>query len=196
MLETFYGEKQPLSDDANLERRTAQALRHYREALAMVENLEREEASAHQALIEMLPDFERAILEDRAPSIRQNLFETGLAVVARSDEASYALNEATATLEVARQALTALEQQLGYIPVVPTVGADSKDIVHSLIADSGHIDTLRCVIAGVLAIHALFCGKGRRGWPGRQGVYARLRRAMPAHDGVNGIGKCSNTTES
>jgi len=66
LLETFYGEKQPLSDDANLERRTAQALRHYREALAMVENLEREEASAHQGLIEMLPDFERAILENRA----------------------------------------------------------------------------------------------------------------------------------
>lgn len=94
----------------------------------MVENLEREESSAHQALIEMLPDFERAIFEDRAPSIRQNLFETDLAAVARSDEASYALNEATATLEVARQALTALEQQLGYIPVVPTVSADSKDM--------------------------------------------------------------------
>jgi hypothetical protein len=33
-----------LSDDANLESRTAQALRHYREALAKVETLEREEA--------------------------------------------------------------------------------------------------------------------------------------------------------
>jgi len=43
------------------------------------------------------------------------------------------LNEATATLGVARQALTALEQQLGYIPDVPTAGADSKDIGHSLI---------------------------------------------------------------
>jgi hypothetical protein len=122
-----------LSDDANLESRTAQALRHYREALAMVENLEREEASAHQALIEMLPDFERAIFEDRAPSVRPNLFETGLVAVARSDDAWCALNEATATLEVARQALTALEQQLGYIPDLPTAGADSKDIGHRLI---------------------------------------------------------------
>ena len=122
-----------MSDDANLESRTAQALRHYREALAKVETLEREEASAHRALIAMLPDFERAILENRAPSVRQNLFETGLATVARSDEAWYALNEATATLGVARQALTALEQQLGYIPDVPTAGADSKDIGHSLI---------------------------------------------------------------
>ena len=99
----------------------------------MVENLEREEASAHQALIEMLPDFERAIFEDRAPSVRPNLFETGLAAVARSDDAWCALNEATAALEVARQALTALEQQLGYIPDLPTAGADSKDIGHRLI---------------------------------------------------------------
>jgi hypothetical protein len=133
LLETFCGGEQPLSDDASLESRTAQALLHYREALARIENLEREEASAHQALIEMLPDFERAILEDRAPSVRQNLFETGVAAVARSDGAWYALNEATATLEVARQALTALERRLGYVPEVPTLGADSKDIGHSLI---------------------------------------------------------------
>ena len=58
----------------------------------MVESLEREEASAHQALIEMLPDFERAIFEDRAPSVRQNLSETGLAAVTRSDDAWCALN--------------------------------------------------------------------------------------------------------
>jgi len=28
-----------------------------------------------------------------------------------------------------------------------------------------------------------FC-KQRRGWPGRQRVHARLRRAMPGHDGT------------
>jgi hypothetical protein len=122
-----------LSDDANLENTTGEALRHYREALAKVENLEREEASAHQALIEVMPAFERAILENRAPSVRQNLFETSVAAVARSDDSWRALNEATATLEVARQALTALEQQLGYIPDLPTAGEDSKDIGHSLI---------------------------------------------------------------
>jgi DNA-binding MarR family transcriptional regulator len=74
-----------MSDDANLESRTAQALRHYRAALAKVENLEREEASAHQALIEMLPDFGRAILEDSAPSLKDRLFETGSAAVSRSN---------------------------------------------------------------------------------------------------------------
>jgi len=51
-----------------------------------------------------------------------------LATVVRSDEACYALIEAAATLGVARQALTALEQQLGYIPDVPTAGADSRTL--------------------------------------------------------------------
>lgn len=121
-----------MSDDTDLEEKTVEALRQYRKALATLESLEQEDASAHRALTSMLPDFERAILEDRAPSVRQKLFETGLAAVARSDEAWYVLNEATATLEVARQALTSLEQQLGYIPDVPTAGADSRDIGHSL----------------------------------------------------------------
>lgn len=128
-LARLYKEKQPLSDDTDLEEKTVEALRQYRKALATVESLEQEDASAHRALTSMLPDFERAI---RAPSVRQNLFETGLAAVARSDEAWYALNEATATLEVARQALTSLEQQLGYIPDVPTAGADSRNLGHSL----------------------------------------------------------------
>jgi hypothetical protein len=124
--------RKPLSDDTDLEEKTVEALRQYRKALATLESLEQEDASAHRALTSMLPDFEREILEDRAPSVRQNLFETGLAAVARSDEAWYALNEVTATLEVARQALISLEQQLGYIPDVPTAGADSSDIGHSL----------------------------------------------------------------
>ena len=46
-----------MSDNADLESKTIEALRHYREALATVENLEREEASAHQALTSMLPGF-------------------------------------------------------------------------------------------------------------------------------------------
>ena len=52
-----------MSDNANLESKTVEALRHYREALASVENLEREEASAHRALTSMLPDLGCALLE-------------------------------------------------------------------------------------------------------------------------------------
>jgi hypothetical protein len=104
-----------MSDDADLETRTIEALRHYREALATVENLEREEASAHRALTSMLPDLGRAILEDDAPSLKRSLFETGSIAVLRLDEAWAALSEATARLDSARLTLAALEQQLGYI---------------------------------------------------------------------------------
>jgi hypothetical protein len=80
---------------------------------------------------QMLPDIERAILEDGAPSVKEDLFQTGLAAVSRSNEAWDALSNATTTLEVARQALVALEQQLGYIPGVSKVAAYSRTIRHS-----------------------------------------------------------------
>lgn len=98
-----------MSDDADLRNRTVEALRRYREALTRIETLEQEDASAHRALTSMLPDFERAILGDGIPSMKENLFRTGLAAVSRSNEAWYALSEATTTLEIARQALVALE---------------------------------------------------------------------------------------
>ncbi len=107
-----------MSDNADLEDRTIEALRHYREALATVENLEREEASAHRALTSMLPDLGRALLEEEAPSLMHSLFEIGSAAVLLSDEARAALNEAIAKLDSARLTLAALEQQLGYIPGV------------------------------------------------------------------------------
>lgn len=118
MARTFYRGRKPLSDQAGLEKKTIEALRQYRKALDTVERLEEAEASAHRALTGMLPDFERAILEDCTPSVKDNLFQTGLAAVSRSNETWDALNEATTSLVVARQALVALEQQLGYIPGV------------------------------------------------------------------------------
>ena len=61
-----------MSGNADLESKTIEALRHYREALATVENLEREEASAHQALTSMLPDLGCALLEEGAPSFKRS----------------------------------------------------------------------------------------------------------------------------
>lgn len=112
-------------DNTDLEEITMEALRQYRRALARVETLEQEEAFALRALTSMLPDLGRAILEDDAPSLKGRLFETGSAAVSRSNEARSALSAATATLEVARQALVKLEQQLGYIPDAP-MAADSQ----------------------------------------------------------------------
>jgi len=70
----------------------------------------------------MLPDLERAVLEDRPPSTRKKLFNAGARAVTQLNEARQLFNEATATLDGARQALAALEQQLGYIPDVPAKG--------------------------------------------------------------------------
>lgn len=120
-----------MSDQADLEKKTVEALRYYRKALATVESREQAEASAQQALTGMLPDLERAILEDCAPSVKDNLVQTGLAAVSRSNEAWDALSKATTTLEVARQALVALEQQLGYIPGVSKVATNPRSIRHN-----------------------------------------------------------------
>ena len=113
-----------MSGNTDLESKTIEALRHYREALGTVENLEREEASAHQALTNMLPDLSCALLEDGAPSLKRRLFEIGSVAVLRSDEAWTALSEATAKLDAARLTLAALEQQLGYIPGVSIAPGD------------------------------------------------------------------------
>lgn len=131
MARTFHRERKPLSDQTDLEKKTIEALGQYRKALASVESQQEAEASAQRALTGMLPDLERAILEDGAPSVEDNLFQAGLAAVSRSNEAWDALSKATTTLEVARQALVALEQQLGYIPGVSNVAANSRSIRHS-----------------------------------------------------------------
>lgn len=113
-----------MSSNAKLESKTVEALRHYREAFAAVESLEREEASAHRALTSILPDLGCALLEEGAPSLKRSLFEIGSVAVSRSDEAWAALSEATAKLDSARLTLVALEQQLGYVPYVSIAPGD------------------------------------------------------------------------
>lgn len=113
-----------MSDHTELESRIVEAIRHYREALALVEHLEREDAAAHQALTSMLLDLGRALQDEAAPSLQDSLFETGSAAVSRSDNTWAALSKATARLDAARLTVAALEQQLGYIPAVSTEAGD------------------------------------------------------------------------
>jgi hypothetical protein len=112
-----------MSGNTDLESKTIEALRRYREALSTVENLERGEASAHQTLTHMLPDLGCALLEKEAPPLK-HLFGIGSVAVLRSDDAWTVLREATAKLDAARLILAALEQQLGYIPGVSIAPAD------------------------------------------------------------------------
>jgi len=90
-----------MSGNTDLESKTIEALRHYREAFATVENLEREEASARRALTSMLPDLECALLEDDPPSLKRTLLEIVSLAMLRSDEAWTELREATAKLDAA-----------------------------------------------------------------------------------------------
>jgi hypothetical protein len=113
-----------MSGISDIECKTIEALRHYREALSTVENLERKEASAHQALTNMLPDLSYALIDEGAPALKRSLFKIGSVAVLRSDEAWTALSEATAKLDTARLTLAALEQQLGYIPGVSIAPGD------------------------------------------------------------------------
>jgi len=112
-----------MSDNTGLESRTVEAIRHYREALALVEKLEREDACAHRALTRTLLDLERALRDEAPPHLNNSLFEIGCAAVSRSDETWADLVEATSRLETARLTVALLERQLGYIPKVP-MGAD------------------------------------------------------------------------
>lgn len=106
-----------MSDNSNLEKRTIEAIRHYREALAVVDGLERKERSAHRALTRILLELERA-LRSEDPRFLKDSIEIGLTAVSRRDEAWANLSEATARLDSARSTLAALERQLGHIPAV------------------------------------------------------------------------------
>jgi hypothetical protein len=114
-----------MSDKTGLESRTVEAIRQYREALALVENLEREDACAHRALTRTLLDLGRAMKDEAAPHLKNSLFEIGSAAVSRSDKTWADLVEATSRLESARLTLALLERQLGYIPKV-SLGADHE----------------------------------------------------------------------
>jgi len=113
-----------MSGNTDVESKSIEALRHCREALGTVENPEREEASAHQALTNMLPDLSCALLDEGTPSFKRRLFEIGSVALLRSDKAWAALSQATAKLDSARLTLAVLDQQLGYIPGVSIAAGD------------------------------------------------------------------------
>ncbi len=115
-----------MNHDPNLKGKTIEAMQQYREELLKVETLEQEEDSARRVMTEMVSDIERAIVEDCTSALRQNLFRTCQAAVARLSEVSHELTEATARLDASGQRFATLEKQLGYIPVLPAVRTVSK----------------------------------------------------------------------
>ncbi|MEY9643399.1 hypothetical protein ABIF66_011692 [Bradyrhizobium japonicum] len=109
-----------MSDNTDLEGRVVEAIRYYREALARLETLEREEACTHRALTSTLVDLSRAMRDEASPHLKDSLLQISSAAISQVDKTSAAMVEATAKLESARLTLAALEGQLGYIPRVPS----------------------------------------------------------------------------
>ncbi len=116
-----------MSSDANLKEKVIQAVHHYRDALAKVEELEKEEAHAQQTLTELLRHVEVAIVDSHACLARHDLFEAGQAAISRLSRVRRALSAATAALDETYRTLAALDRALGHIPISQTHGGDQRD---------------------------------------------------------------------
>ncbi len=116
-----------MSSDANLKEKVIQAVHHYRDALAKVEELEKEEAHAQQTLTELLRHVEVAIVDSHACLARHDLFEAGQAAISRLSRVRRALSAATAALDETYRTLAALDRALGHIPISQTPGDDQRD---------------------------------------------------------------------
>ena len=116
-----------MSGDADLKEKVIQAVHHYRDALAKVEELEKYEARAQQTLTELLRHVEVAVVDSHASLARHDLFEAGQAAISRLNGVRRALRDATAALDETYRTLAALDQALGYIPISQTPGGDQRD---------------------------------------------------------------------
>jgi paraquat-inducible protein B len=116
-----------VSGDANLKKKVIQAVHHYRDALAKVGELEKEEARAQQTLTELFRNVEVAIVDSHASLARHDLFEAGQAAISRLNGVRRALSAATAALDETYRTLAALDQALGRIPLSQTPGGDQRD---------------------------------------------------------------------
>ncbi len=116
-----------MSENADLERKAIEALRHYREALATAEQLEQEEAAARQELFKRIDRFDAPNVADRTSPEKPEVVAASQAAISRLSEVRTALSRATAALDAAYRALAALDEELGYIPgvTVPKPGGPS-----------------------------------------------------------------------
>ncbi len=105
-----------MSENADLDKRAAEALLRYRGALARVEALEQDEAVAHRALVEWRSLVENSNLDGGGSAARSNLAEAGQNAISRLHDIRVAMSEATAELKSALTTLVAFDDALGYLP--------------------------------------------------------------------------------
>lgn len=116
-----------MSENADLEKRAVEALLHYREALARVEALEKEEATAHQALVEWRGRVEKSTSDPAASIARSNLLGAGHEAISRLHNIRLAMSEATAELKSAFTTLVTFDDALGYLPIPEATDSNVKD---------------------------------------------------------------------
>jgi hypothetical protein len=92
-------------------------LLHYREALTRVEALEKEEATAHPALVEWRGRIEKSTSDPAASIARSNLLGAGHEAISRLHNVRLAMSEATAELKSAFTIFAAFDDALGYLPI-------------------------------------------------------------------------------
>jgi hypothetical protein len=105
-----------MSENADLDKRAAEALLRYRAALARVEALEQDEAVAHRALVEWRSLVENSNLDGGGSAARSNLAEAGQNAISRLHDIRVVMSEATAELKSALATLVAFDDALGYLP--------------------------------------------------------------------------------
>lgn len=116
-----------MSENVDLEKRALEALLHYREALAKVEALEKEEATAHQALVEWRGRVEKSTSDVVNSDARSNLIEAGQNAISRLHNIRFTMSEATAELKSAFTTLVAFDDALGYLPIPKATDSNVKN---------------------------------------------------------------------
>lgn len=120
-------ESERMSANADKETRALEALLGYRDALARVEALEKEESTAHQALVEWRDRVEKLTSDIASSDARSNLAEAGQNAISRLHNIRFAMSEATAELKTAFTTLVAFDDALGYLPIPEKTNANVKD---------------------------------------------------------------------
>jgi seryl-tRNA synthetase len=116
-----------MNENADLEKRALEALNLYRKALAKVEALEKEEATAQQALDEWRARIDTLTSDADNSDARPNLIAAGQNVISRLHNVRFAKSEATAELKSAFTTLVAFDDALGCIPVSEATDWNVKD---------------------------------------------------------------------
>ncbi len=116
-----------MNENADLERGASEALLHYRNALAKVEALEKEEATAQQALDEWRGRIGKLTSHFVSSDARSNFIEAGQKAISRLHSVRLAMSEATAELRSAFTILVAFDDAFNYLPIKGATDSNVKD---------------------------------------------------------------------